>query len=317
MLNSLTKFKHKIKLQFRRLRLGKRFKHQYSCHPAFHIQRGDLTHDIFWHNKKVAQVGTLKSIKKVFQGNCFTVAAGPSLNEIDFQQLKPFDCISLNCSIKKFSDQGFQPKHCIIVDHRVFENDWECVEASILSGANCYFSAVGLSRICERDPSLLNRDNIFLIEGIGRQFGLPRPSVKEFYKKYQHDPDIYMADDIPTRGAIGFSLNAEKGFFFGKTVATWAVQLAPYLGYKNNYILGMDLGGTGKSYFDSSDRTSIPYDFISLYEPYIKVCFEQAQRAAKENDFCLYNLSQYSTLPNDIVTKISFDDAIKQEINSL
>ncbi|MBL1320457.1 MAG: hypothetical protein COA63_005275 [Methylophaga sp.] len=312
MLNSLTKFKHKIQLKLRRLRLGKRFKHQYSCHPKFHIQRGDLTHDIFWHNKKVAQVGGLKSIKKTFQGNCFTVAAGPSLNEIDFQQLKPFDCISLNCSIKKFSDQGFQPKHCIIIDRRVFENDWKCIEASILSGANCYFSAVGLSRICERDPSLLNQGNIFLIEGIGRQFGLPRPSVPEFYKKYQHDSDIYLADNILTRGAIGFSLNAEKGFFYGKTVATWAVQLAPYLGYKNNYILGMDLGGTGKSYFDSSDRTSIPYDFISLYDPYIKVCFEQAQRAAKENDFCLYNLSQYSTLPNDIVTKISFDDVIKQ-----
>ncbi len=302
----------KLALKIRRIRLGRQFQHQYTCHPSFNIQRGDHHHQIIWKGKHIADVGNIKTLKHTFKNHCFIIASGPSLNEIDFQRLAPFDCISLNCSIRKLTEQHIEPKHCVIVDRRAFENDWDCIEASILSGANCYFSAVGISRICEQKPELLKQNNIYLIEAIGRQFNLPRPTMDEFQQRYQNDPDIFLDPKVISRGTIGYSLNAEKGFFNSRTVAAWAVQLAPYLGYKHLNIIGMDLGGTGKSYFDSSNHTAIPYDFIDLYDPYIKVCFEQAQRASKIGGFQIYNLSQHSTLPDEIVPKISFEQALEQ-----
>ena len=225
---------NKLARWFRRFRLGKKFKHQYTCHPDFDIIRNDENFTIIWKKQAVANVGQVSSLRNKFSANCFTIATGPSLNEIDLVKSDAYDSISLNCAISRFLENNLKPTHCLIVDHRVFENHWDSVKDSILSGAYCYFSYVGLSRICEREPELLNHKNIYLIESIGRQFGIARPSLSEFHRIYDNDAEIFLDPEFPdSRGTIGFSNNAEKGFFSGKTVATWAAQLANYLGYQN------------------------------------------------------------------------------------
>lgn len=302
---------NKLTRYYRRFRLNKDYKHQYRCHPSFGIIRteeGKIV--VTWKNHEIAMLGNISALKNSFSGSCFTIATGPSLNEIDLRLSSDYNSISLNCAIKKFSEYKLKPTHCIIIDYRIFEKNWECVKESILSGAYCFFSDVGLSRICEREPELLKYNNIYLIEGIGRKFGIARPTASEFHLRYDNDKDIFMDAGFPDdRGTIGFSCDAEKGFFTGKTVATWAVQLACYLGYKNNYIAGMDLGGTGKSYFYGKGNSRVP-DFIRAYEPSIRVSFEQARRAAEKLGFSIYNLSENSTLSHNIIPKISYAEAL-------
>lgn len=302
-------FLTKLRLKWRRFRLGKRFHHHYQCDPRFNIARGDSEHEVLWDGKKIGTVGHIKSLKQHFNGSCFVIASGPSLNEVDLADLQGFNTLSLNCAIKKFTASQQAPTHCVIVDRRIFENNWDCVEASIRSGANCFFSYVGLSRICERAPELLTQGNIYLVESLGRFFGQPRPDLEGFLQQYQHDPDLFMDETIATNGVIGFSLNAEKGFFSGKTVATWGVQIVNYLGYEKQFIAGMDLGGTGKRHFYGASTNKIP-DFLADYEPYIKRCFEQTRRAADTGLFSIYNLSEHSTLPHEIIPKISYDEAL-------
>ncbi len=308
-------YKNKFARRFRRFRLGEKYKHQDMCHPGFAIERHADYVTILWANQPIAQLANLASLKAQFTGACFTIATGPSLTEIDLTQTQEHDQISLNCAIRKFTDASMAPTHCVIVDRLIFENHWECVQASILSGAYCYFSAEGLSRICERDPTLLTRGNIYLIEAVGRQFGLARPTVAEFNQLYAMDADVFLADEAyGARGTIGFCRDAEKGVFSGKTVATWAVQLAYYLGYQNNFIVGMDLGGTGKSHFYSNTDHKPP-DFLADYEPYIRSSFEQARKASDKLGFSIYNLSKNSTLPHEIIPKISYDEALKLAAN--
>lgn len=304
-------YENKLARRVRRLRLGRKYKHQDSCHPSFNIERQDGNMTILWKKKTVAQLKSIVTLKNRFRGSCFTIATGPSLGEIALNDAEAYDHISLNCAIRQFSEDKLTPTHCLIVDRLIFENHWDCVEQSILSGAYCYFSAEGLSRICERAPELLLNDNIYLIEAIGRQFGVARPTTREFNQLYANDADVFLApDDKKSRGTIGFSVDLEKGCFSGKTVATWAVQLAYYLGYQNNFIIGMDLGGTGKSHFYKNDGHRPP-DFLVDYEPYIRRCFEQARRASEQFDFSIYNLSKQSTLPHEIIPKISYDEALK------
>lgn len=304
------KFLTKLRLKWRRFRLGERFHHHYQCHPRFSIVRGDNAHEILWDGKKIAAVGHIKSLRQHFKGSCFVIASGPSLNELDLADLQGFDTLSLNCAIKKFVASQMVPTHCVIVDRRIFEKNWDCVEASIRSGANCFFSYVGLSRICERAPELFKQGNIYLVESLGRFFGVPRPDLDAFQQRYRHDPDLFMDESFPTNGVIGFSVDAEKGFFSGKTVATWGVQIVNYLGYNKQFIAGMDLGGTGKSHFYGASSNKIP-DFLADYDPYIKGCFEQARRAAEAGLFSIYNLSEHSTLPHEIIPKISYHEALK------
>ena len=110
---------------------------------------------------------------------------------------------------------------------------------------------------------------------------------------------------------IRFSHNLKKGVFAGKTVATWAIQLAFGLGYKAIYILGMDLGGTGKAHFYADKHNPSP-DFLQYYEPHLRGCFQLAQQASEKRGVKLYNLSLQSALPAEIIPKISFAVALQQ-----
>ncbi len=308
-------YENKLARRLRRFRLGKQYKHQDMCHPDFAIERYADYMTILWANQPVAQLANIASLKAKFTGACFTIATGPSLAEIDLTQTQAYDQISLNCAIRKFSDASLAPTHCVIIDRLIFENHWDCVQASILSGAYCYFSAEGLSRVCERDPALLTHGNIYLIEAIGRQFGIARPTAAKFKQQTAQDADIYLPSGKHAYlGTIGFSTDAEKGVFPGKTVATWAIQLAYYLGYQTCFIVGMDLGGTGKKHFYSNAGHKAP-DFLANYEPYIRSCFEQVRRASEAFGFYIFNLSEHSTLPHEIIPKISYDEALRLAAN--
>lgn len=307
----------KIHSIYRRWKLGNDFKHQYSCHPEFDIARQKTGCDIFFKKHHIATIPYANSLGKQFKNSCFTIATGPSLAEFDLNLIKDWDTISLNCAIKKFNATQLKPTHCIIVDRRIFENQWECVEASIISGANCFFSFVGLSIICEKNPSLLTYGNIYLVESTSRKFGMPRPTINKCQKAFGNDPEIYLDPHLPEYcRSIGFSTNLEKGLFSGKTVATWATQLVFSLGYHNNFIVGMDLGGTGKKHFYAEEKNGAP-DFIKDYEPHIRACFELAKKVCDEKGWGIYNLSVKSTLPDNIIKKISIEEALKIAQNDL
>lgn len=296
----------------RRFRLGEQFKHQYNCHPDFDLIRSESYCTVLWKQQPLANIPFAHTLSKSMHGPCWIVASGPSLADIDLRQIAQYPTISLNCAIKKFLDAGLTPTHSIIVDHRVFERQWQCVVDSVRSGAHCFFSFEGLSILAERAPELLQQGNIYLIESVTRKYGVARSSIKQCLQQFQQDPDILLAADLLSYcRAIGFSHSLKKGVFVGKTVATWAVQLGVGLGYDAIYILGMDLGGTGKAHFYADKNNSSP-DFLRYYEPHIRGCFELARQASEKTGVKLYNLSLQSALPAQIVPKISLAEALQQ-----
>ncbi len=298
--------------KLRRALLTRNWKHLDTCHPQFKMVRTDAGHQVIWRGAKLSVVRSATSIKAPENTSAFIIAAGPSLKDIDLRRIPPHHSISLNGSIKRFIQADVIPTHCVIADHRVFDVCWEFVEQSIKSGAKCFFPFSGISHLCERNPELLQQhDNIYLIESVDKHYDKPRLSAKQFYDIYHNHIDIYLSPDHNrARGTIGFSTNAELGFFSSKTVAVWATQLAVALGYQYTYLIGMDLGGTGKTYFDSKYSHNIAPDFLPVYNPYIKVCFELGRQAAEDKGVNIYNLSANSTLSGEIIEKINFDTAL-------
>ncbi|MDD2832649.1 MAG: DUF115 domain-containing protein [Methylotenera sp.] len=301
----------KLRTIYRRLKLGDNLKHQYNCHPNFNLQHGSTSCVVQWNHQPVATIPYAHQLQNSFKNSCFIIASGPSLAAVNLKMMDGFDTISLNCAIKKFNEASIKPTHCIIVDHRIFDTQWACVEASIQSGAHCFFSYDGLSRICERDPTLFNNGNIYLIESISRKFNVPRPSKAQCIELFKKDTKIYIDETLPQLcRSVGFSSNLAQGLFSGKTVATWATQLAVALGYQQVFIVGMDLGGTGKKHFYADNHNKTP-DFMRDYEPHIRVCFEQVKRASLIEGFKVYNLSKDSTLPHEIISKITMEEALQ------
>jgi Kdo-III transferase WaaZ len=302
--------------RLRRFILDERYKHMYMCHPKFSLRRGTEFCQVLWDNRVIAKIRYAHQLQGQYSGSCFMIATGPSLNQFDLSACSAYHSISLNLAIHKFNSQHIKPTHCLIIDRRVFENEWPSIVASIQSGANCFFSFEGLSIIAERDPGLFNHQNIFLIESASRKFGIQRYSVQECIAKFSQQKDFYLDQQLLSYcRSIGFSSNLKKGLFSGKTVATWGTQLAYALGYQNVFIAGMDLGGTGKQHFYAEQKNGAP-DFLKDYEPHIRACFELAAKVALEKGWGLYNLSAQSTLPDAIVKKISIDTALKIAQNS-
>lgn len=306
------RFIHKLISGYRRWSLGSAYKHQYNCHPAFDLIRQEDYCQVIWQKQLIAQLPYAHQFSHTVTGPCFIVASGPSLADIDIQRIRSYPSLCLNGAIKKFTSVGLTPTYCLIVDHRVFERQWSCVVESITSGATCFFSFEGLSIIAERAPALLQQPNIVLIESATRKYGIPRRSIAQTLQQFQQDPDILLAPDLlPYCRAIGFSLNLKKGVFAGKTVATWAVQLAVGMGFDTLYMLGLDLGGTGKAHFYADPQNPKP-DFLRYYEPHIRGCFTLAREACEKNSVKLYNLSLNSALPGDIIPKMGFEEALEK-----
>lgn len=302
----------KLRMGYRRWQLGDAFKHQYNCHPDFDLIRGENSCTVLWKKQPLASIPFAHTLSHQYQGPCWIVASGPSLADIDLQKVAQYPTISLNCAIKKFSAAKLHPSYCIIVDHRVFERQWDCVVESVRSGARCFFNFEGLSIIAERAPELFKYGNIYLIESVSRKYGVARGSAKQYLEVFSQSQNILLAPDLlPYCRSIGFSHDLQQGVFAGKTVATWAVQLAFGLGYEAIYILGMDLGGTGKAHFYADQHNPHP-DFLRYYEPHIRGCFELARQASEKTGVKLYNLSLQSALPAEIIPKMSFAEALQQ-----
>ena len=280
-------------------------------HPGFRLKRIDNGHRIFWKGSVFGELSSVVSLKGKYSGCCFIVATGPSLNNVDLSRIKDYDTISLNGAIKKFKSCGFAPTHAMAVDRRIFEKCPDFITESIESGANCFFSPVGVSRMCEQNIELPKAGKCYLLESLVKKYDRPLLSKKEFLERYTGNRKVFFPRDYAAhQGVIGFSADAEAGFFSFKTVAGWAVQLAAWMGYKKIFILGMDLGGTGMAHFYPKENNKLP-DFLRDYDPYIRVSFEQTRRAMDELGFNVYNLSEHSTLPDTIIPKISLEEALK------
>lgn len=294
---------NKIKRQIRRFLLGRRWKHLDTLHSDFDLERTPDGYRVLWKKSCPGELSSVVSLQQKRSGCCFVVATGPSLADVDIRRIKNYDTISLNGAIRKFSDAGFSPTHAMAVDRRIFERCPDFIRESIESGAACFFSPVGISRICEQGLRLPPADRIYLLESIAKKFDQPLAGRQVFLARHQHNPMIYFPSEYPAHeGIIGFSADARAGFFSFKTVAGWAVQAAVWMGYSKVFILGMDLGGTGMSHFYASESNKKP-DFLRDYDPYIRVSFEQTRRAMDELGFCVYNLSEKVRFQNILFRK--------------
>ena len=73
---------------------------------------------IFWHGKKVGQTRSLAELKDAYDGDCFVLASGPSIANIDFNLLKGRTMFAVNGAISLQNDFQIDIPLYIAVDKR-------------------------------------------------------------------------------------------------------------------------------------------------------------------------------------------------------
>ncbi len=267
---------------------------------------------IIWRGREVGTLTDPATLRGRWQGHCFVVCSGPSLREIEFARLAGHPCMGVNGAVRMFDTQPFSATFHTATDSDFFEHRFACVERMIESGARCFFSVAGVTEICRQRPQLLRDARLCLTEVANRLFGQPRSSPEEFDRRVAADDQLLVHPQWPGQGGdIGFSTNLEKGLFCGRTIGFRAIQIAYHLGFRRVFLLGMDLGASGNQvrFYDeaSSSRPSmLDQDYDRWILPSFQVLSQNLNRLGLE----VYNLSPCSRLPENVLPRISFEQAL-------
>jgi len=299
----------KLRYRFRRLKLGRAFRHMAELHPLFSLENTttDNPGDILWKREPVTRTIPLSTLKDKHVGkSAFVVASGPSINSVDISPLSEHLSFCVNGSYLKFKSRGIQPDYAVICDAGFISERWPIVKETLASNTHCLFTPAVLSRICQIDAGVLRDRKVSVIQTHFRHYGEKAMEVEAIAAMASRDEDL-----ISRNGHIGFSLNPLKGLFSAHTVTHLPVQLGWYLGVRQVFILGMDLSeGAVPTRFYEQGSAATPTHLDRDYLRHIEPAFRIVGEMFSSHGFRVYNLSEESRLPNKIIRKLSFTDAL-------
>ena len=151
----------------------------------------------------------LRDLKNIHYGErCFILGNGPSLLKHDLSILKNEITFGVNSIFLAFENIGFKPNYYVIEDRFPAEDN-----------KNIINQLSGLTKIFPEDLRYcLKKD---------------KDSILINFKRYYAD--------FPNPQFPKFSKNIQKHAFWGGTVSFLNLQLAYYMGFKEVYLIGMDL----------------------------------------------------------------------------
>jgi len=294
-------------------------RHMRTAHPDFALEAaGDGGFHVLWKRRPVGRTQPLEGLTRAAMADCFIVGTGPSVAELDFPRLRGRVCFGVNGSILKSAECQVPFAYHLIQDRQFFLERFELVQLALGAGPECLLSFRGLSVICEREPALLADAKVFLLDEISAHYGRPKLSPEAFDLWAEGDPDLCLHPQArPSEGRVGYSRDIRKGVFTGQTIVYSAIQVACWLGYRRIFVLGMDLGGSGQSSrFYELGAQAAPMRLDRDYEPYILPAFQVAREVLPGLGVALYNVSPNSRMPDAVVPKCSFAEALEMTARS-
>lgn len=290
---------------------GKKFKHMTRTGAQFKLNPTSTPQvwEIYWKGKKLGDTHPYSSINDSTAEDLWLLATGPSVKPLDLSRLQGQSILGVNGAIAICQQHQITPQYYTCFDRKFFEERMHLVKEAVLSGAHCFFSFTGISRICEHAPEIIAQGKISLLEASNHYYGHPKISDSELIINSQADPDLSISPAQPT---IGWSKDIRKGVFDSRTIAYSACQIASHLRAKQVFILGMDLGSSTNQAiraYESGDQ-ACPSSLDQDYNRSILPAFQFLSELNLPTQFL--NVSPDSRLPDTVLQKISFEDALQR-----
>ncbi|TDV39057.1 KDO transferase-3 [Paraburkholderia caballeronis] len=234
-------------------------------------------------------------------GECHLIAAGPSVNDIDYSAL-PMPCtMGVNGAIALQDLQGVQFDYYTIIDSGFVRNRPDLVDRVISQPLTLFAPPLVLWHIAQRFSPEHIRCRVFLLDDV--RFPAGRRAVPPERLRSTWSPSTLALFD--TREALGFSLDVRHGLMDGCTVAYSGLQVVVSLGFRRIFLHGVDLTDaqrTPRFYERTADMqpSTLDRDFKDFIEP----SFRNASALLRRRGVEVYNLSVQSALAEDIFPKV-------------
>jgi KDO transferase-3 len=300
----------RLSVKLLRLIYGKKLKHMNKVGAAFELRPTDQIQvwGIFWKGRKLGE--TVPFPEPEPEDNIWLITSGPSVKELNLSKLAKESVMAVNGSIAVCKEHKISPRFYASTDRDFFEHRMHLIKVAITSGAHCFFSYNGISRICEQAPEILKDSKISLLETANRYYGVSQITTAEFEDCCSR-VDNGLVVSHTGNSKVGWSDDIAEGVFASNTVAYSACQIANYLKAPNVFIAGMDLGaskGEPIRAYESGDQAR-PSTLADNYETSILPAFELMQTVPLHSRF--WNLSANSRLPGSVIPKMSYERALR------
>jgi Kdo-III transferase WaaZ len=289
--------------------LPRSLSHMRRLPPAFGLEPlGDGAYAVYWRRHRLTETLPLSELRRPMDPECFILATGPSIGEMDLMPLRGRSCMGVNGSIVLSDELPFT--YHLMSDRNFFRARPDLVDRALASGSDCILSFTGLALICERAPERLTGARVFIANAVNVEYGVSQLPAQVFDAEAARDPAFALAPGIsPSDGRVGFSWDIRRGIFSGQTIVYAALQIAVWLGFRRIFLLGMDLGGGPTRFYEQGSKGE-PTRLDEDYEPYILPAFALAGELLRSKGLEVYNLSPTSRLPANVIPKISLARAL-------
>ncbi|MCJ2374583.1 lipopolysaccharide biosynthesis protein [Pseudomonas sp. RGM 3321] len=244
---------------------------------------------------RVLDFGKCRSTRK---GPVLLIGSGQSARNFPIRDFSDTPMITMNGAFSMFAGTNIKPLFYVCTD-RDFPNQ----QPELFAAA------------------MRESENVGLWED---QFssGIPRPSGRAYALKKSPRLSTVAAlcsrEDALVRKLslwshrsrdIGFSKNLELGFFDARTVMYLALQLSYHLGFDSVFLVGFDMNQSAGRFYESSTDVCSPCGLDQHYESRILPSLELMSKQVVGNDFQVFNLSDSSRVPDEVIPKLSIDEA--------
>lgn len=231
------------------------------------------------------------------KGPVFLIGSGKSARDFPIKEFSHIPMITMNGAFSMFADTNIKPLFYVCSDRDFPNQQPELFAAAMRSSEN-----VGLWE---------------------DQFhgDIPRPSGSAYALKKSARLSTVAAlcsrEDALVRKLslwssrsrdIGFSKNLELGFFDARTVMYLALQLSYHLGFSQVFLVGFDMNQSAGRFYESSSDKCSPCGLDQHYESRILPSLELMSKQVVGSDFQVFNVSDSSRVPHEVIPKLSLDE---------
>jgi KDO transferase-3 len=266
---------------------------------------------LFLHDGETSiSLQNFQECRRGYSGSVFILASGISASDFPVAQYRHLPFIAMNGSILRLAQDKIIPIFYLVDDKGFVESRSEIAKTGFEYSKNVAMSFPALQALHNLFPNLLKTKNtegrpLYLLERVNSRH--KQLSDRAFAWSIRGDTELFSDFSLlhlrPNK--IGFSKNMCRGYFCARTIPYVAIQLCYHLGFRNLFIIGMDMRDGSKRFYESGSE-SLPSRLENDYDGFILPNFKfMAQKILGTKDFQVFNLSSISRIPDEILPKIS------------
>jgi Kdo-III transferase WaaZ len=237
------------------------------------------------------------------------ILSGPSIKDIDYNQLSLSTVMGVNGSIALQQDYNINFQYYVIIDDSFIRCRPELTKEIVAQNLTLFVRANVVRAIAHYISPQFIKCRLVVFDEVDTPACQARPGYQEVIDKAQREPGFEVFD---AERYQGFSSDPRLGLFGARTVAYDALQLLVWLGMKEIYIHGLDMNNassTPRFYEtkDNSEGSTLDRNFKSTIEP----SFRNAAAYLRNRGVDVYNLSLNSAFGEDVFPKLSWQKLLQ------